>query len=238
MSGDDGVDGFVLSIALAYNDIKGIDWLGQQMENCRPTDTTTVSAGLGQWNGIRTQVVRFTLGLIHEILHCFGNAHAKGVLNNATVRTAIEKLTPEYRERWKQVVAAGNGKPVGALRQYLRNVRNTGAFHYNQSESLLKGYRDCFVDLNDTEHYKFAYVSIGRNMEGTRFYFADAAAQRVFVENPDVSAAFEAADRMRRVIHGVIHGFVMAYALVRSEQLNLVEPAFPVLRKASVRSSQ
>lgn len=47
MSGDDGVDGFVLSIALAYNDIKGIDWLGQQMENCRPTDTTTVSAGLG-----------------------------------------------------------------------------------------------------------------------------------------------------------------------------------------------
>jgi len=43
VTGDDDVDGFVLSLALAYNDIKTIHWMNFLLQKHQPADTSTIS---------------------------------------------------------------------------------------------------------------------------------------------------------------------------------------------------
>jgi len=51
VTGDEAVDGFVLSLALAYNDVKTMQWMNFMLDCNRPTPADAITAVSGQWNG-------------------------------------------------------------------------------------------------------------------------------------------------------------------------------------------
>ena len=57
-------------------------------------------------------------------------------------------------------------------------IRNSIAYHYYQPKKLVQGYKKHFLESPRSEHNALAYSSFGKNMEESRFYFADAAAER------------------------------------------------------------
>src|SRR5688572_16644968 len=58
LSGDDAVDGFVLALALAHNDIKTIWWINTLLREQKPDNVEDISPRHGEWGGIRVQVAR------------------------------------------------------------------------------------------------------------------------------------------------------------------------------------
>ena len=57
----------------------------------------------------------------------------------------------------------------------LAGLRNSSSFHYNGNR-LRNSFQEYF-EGNQTAASRAAYYSAGVDMDGTRFYFADAAAQ-------------------------------------------------------------
>jgi len=55
-------------------------------------------------------------------------------------------------------------------------IRNSIAYHYYQPKKLVQGYKK-HSSSPRSEHNALAYSSFGKNMEESRFYFADAAAE-------------------------------------------------------------
>lgn len=63
----------------------------------------------------------------------------------------------------------------------LLRIRNSAAFHYD-SKSLRNGFKKQFLlDATEkpSEANRVPQCSVGPDMDGTRFYYADAAAQQV-----------------------------------------------------------
>jgi hypothetical protein len=50
LTGDEDVDGFVLAMALAHNDLKGIHWMNFFLSTHPPADLGEISGPAGQWH--------------------------------------------------------------------------------------------------------------------------------------------------------------------------------------------
>ena len=122
------------------------------LERHHPDDKGAITSDAGQWDGMRVGASRWIMAICHEILHAVARAHETGVLSQPQVRTAVKQMGTEYLRRWKRLVkvAASPGTAKEPLRAYLRDIRNTGAFHFAYSEQLLEAYKANFVD--DPEH--------------------------------------------------------------------------------------
>ena len=62
----------------------------------------------------------------------------------------------------------------------LLRIRNSAAFHYD-AKTLRAGFKKQFLDdarVQPTEANRAPQFSVGPDMDGTRFYYADAAAQQ------------------------------------------------------------
>ena len=88
------------------------------------------------------------------------------------------------------VKAALSKDDQGRLRQYLRKTRNSAAFHYNYTDDLLKGYQTAFSEPL-TQYNAHAYASLGDSFKETRFFFADAAVQRLYAGDESLDARFD-----------------------------------------------
>ncbi len=67
------------------------------------------------------------------------------------------------------------------MTQLLHRIRNWTAFHYGAS-NLADGFAELFgriATTNQTEAKRAPQYSLGVDMDGTRFYYTDAAAQQV-----------------------------------------------------------
>lgn len=169
-------DAFILSLALAFNDMKGVQWTIVQLDKCRPK-VSGPSPEMGQWAGMKLQMTRLTMLILHEILNAIESA-ATDVFDDECFATALSGLNRRYRSDWHELVAlahhAGEESPV---RNYIERVRHNFAAHYYQPKALLKGYQQYFFERAQDELNAHAYASFGDRIEATRFYFADAAAQ-------------------------------------------------------------
>jgi hypothetical protein len=213
ITGDDDLDGFVLSLALAYNDVKTIHWIQYLLLKHPPADLLEISPDAGQWHGMRVQANRWLMALAHEIILSISRASAMGVLRKKSIRTVVKSLPAAYQELWMELVAVST-KPSGrgaALRPYLRDLRNEGVFHYKYPAKLLEGYKAFFLGGARVSHNEHAYVSMGPSLKETRFYFADAAAQRMYTGNQTLETRFKQAEAFSGDLHHTLAGFVWGY---------------------------
>jgi hypothetical protein len=135
------------------------------------------SEDAGQWRGVAVQIHRWIAGVLHEVMVVIQkNRH---VLKTSEAQSVIDSLTARNRTIWEQLVVTALDK-TGKTATLLERVRDNAAFHYGPKDLGL-GYRKQFeVDAKERPHVAnlTAQFSFGKDMDATRFFFADAAAQQ------------------------------------------------------------
>lgn len=206
-----------LTFALVFNDLKDLSWARGVLEYWSPRDKNAVDAYAGQWNGMRGFFVRHLCGVLAELGEVI--EAKRSVLESPALTAAkanLAKARPSALKAWEGMLtefgrpaaaslnegASGFGKPQGRksrpklaskVARCVAYLRHKTAYHYGHEGSedrlLAEGFaKHCNANLDD--RYRYAFASLGANMEGSRFYFADAAIGRVAqdgFEGEDVS---------------------------------------------------
>lgn len=219
------VDRFVLTLAIAYNDLKAFEWNYQLMSDAAPK-TAIIDAQVGQAHGMKIWATRFTISVIHELLLAIKDASDAGITAHPRIKAAQALFKQHAREKWDQLERLatervdGESKSVKDLLDWFVKIRNNLAFHYGQSKPLLSGYRQLFIEEPKTGYNEVLYASIGTNMSESRFYFADAAAARGY-DNRDerTRELMERTGKLRSLVNqGVIY-MVHAYLTYRKLEI-------------------
>lgn len=109
----------------------------------------------------------------------------RSIVDHPAFRACVDRVPPDARVSWDAIVAAASDVPrnergrASSLVRALETIRSNATFHYYQTRGLVKGY-NAFVEQRGTDGK--AYVSLGRTLSSSRFYFADAAVERVVQE--------------------------------------------------------
>ena len=88
LGGKDSADSVVLVLALAFNDLKGMMWVGEQLKKCKPA-STAVDARVGQWAGMNAQNKRILAGILFELVVAMEAADKKNLLDDPAVVAAV-----------------------------------------------------------------------------------------------------------------------------------------------------
>jgi hypothetical protein len=175
---DDERGRFFLSLALVYNDLKGLAYFCGLAKRDGERPPGEVSPEAAEQNGVQLQITRYLIGVLHELLKLLKASEA--IVRSAKVVALTSRMPTEARKDWMAVVdvaLGGPGQPTTGLAKLLLLVRNNFSFHYDQPKNLAKGYAQAFfVDPAPPGRDK-AYFALGRTMEFTRFFYADGAAQ-------------------------------------------------------------
>lgn len=176
-SEEDRLQIFLLALAVVYNDLKGLQLMHDELQTCKPPPAE-ISPSSGQWIGLEMQVHRYIVGLMHELLKLLASFEAE--VGGPDIARWIKSAHPSVRKRWRNIVSiasGGRGSGDKSFTRVLVMIRNNAVFHYYQPRLLARGYRKHFFEDPPAMYNEHAYVSLGRNMAQTRFFYADAAMQ-------------------------------------------------------------
>jgi hypothetical protein len=169
---------------------------------------------------------RYSAGFMTELGKCIAAGHRMGLLETAAFKGAVVRaatMAPSTVVAWRQLVIAFTARDekglVDPVAHFLKQVRDN-SFHYghdDQFKMLARGYRDRFgVDLMPDGSNRWAYASLGRTQEATRFYFADAA-MGAFMESKSKQHGLSASDfavfgknvgvALRYIVEGLLDHF-------------------------------
>lgn len=181
--GGDHAATFILALALAFNDLKGLLSFREAVLPAKPADEKAIAPDSGEWAGVSLQLHRLLVAHLHELLllikdfeHEALGSEVKAIVKNASRRT---------RDEWNDLVKIALGKGGSLDTDFARVLmltRNNAVYHYNQPKPLVAGYRRHFFKTTQKPTNEHAFASIGQNMERTRFYFADAAVEGALAE--------------------------------------------------------
>lgn len=194
----DEVADFFLVLATIFNDVKGLMFFSVEVNrNYRSPAYGEVSCHSGEYSGIRMQLNKLFLATVYEFF--FFLRENQGIFGNPQFVFALSKLGSNNRRRWKELVevALDKGESNSDFRRTLNRVRSNVAFHYYESDKILrKGFVDRFEKTPKSHAYgnDFAYFSIAESMKDTRFYYADAAVQEFIKDQSKTDAIKEHAD--------------------------------------------
>jgi hypothetical protein len=209
--GDDRLAAFMLALALVFNDLKGIALFGQWMLPSRPKEPE-ISQHCGQWRGMDLQLHRLAVSLIRELLTLI--EAFKGEATGKRVEALLSSAAPRTRRDWRDLVAVATGSGDESDRRFAKvveQVRHNVAFHYYQPRRLVAGFRTFFFEAPPSASNEHAYCSFGRNMEETRFYYADAAIEGALksIQGPDFLGSF---DRVRKATNNALAHLLEEYS--------------------------
>lgn len=173
--GDPKVSGFILALASAFNDLKGYLWLVEQINKGKDPNPK-VDGYNGQWSGMSLQVKRLIISLYYEVLEAIRINRA--LIDHPSFKAATAKLKGKQKQSWDALLAINDSRKSSSSKEsrivgLVKKIRNDISFHYYEPDNFLKGYK---LWLEGKGHAtERLYVSLGKNAEQTRFYFADAA---------------------------------------------------------------
>ena len=164
---------FVLTLSLVYNDCKDLIYAYKSLLDAKPSGEPEKAPIWGTYFGMLNHVIRLEVGLIHELLDLIKRSEA--VLSHSSFRSVIRQLPQDFRGSWNALVNVAIGKRTSSpLGKAILLIRNKISYHYDTKE-IYRGYRERFLEGSDPGEVPL--ISRGDNMEKTRFYFVDAAAE-------------------------------------------------------------
>ncbi len=174
----------ILSLACVFNDLKGILWFVEQHIKYRQPDEAATAYN-GQMQALNIQIQRLIVGTIHELTEILRKSKIE--MTHPDIQTAVKKLSKSHAASWAMMISITKNENRGtevkgpSMANFLRIVRNTTAFHYD-NDYIMNGYEEWLkqASKNPNAANKFAYVSLGKNAEETRFFFADAPTTLLF----------------------------------------------------------
>ena len=176
---DDPLARFFLALAVIYNDIKGLTLFEKLVvETYRKAEPKEVSVHAGEYGGILTQINKIFISNIREFFDFL--KENEEILLTSEFKEVLLKTSKDIKNRWENITDAafGQSSECSDFTKHLILIRNNIAFHYNQSgKELKKSFCNYFHKKEKFIKNNLAYYSIGETMEGTRFFYADAAVQ-------------------------------------------------------------
>jgi hypothetical protein len=155
-------------------------------------------------------------GCIYELMILIDHDDSRAALASQELRDLLAVMPPARQESWSDLVAAA--KKLAPAHSPLGRIRNNTGFHYDQKQ-LARGYvdhfdRDAAKDPRPTN--QTAQYSLGMTIQGTRFHYADAAAQRALLNvgvelHPDTNpeqGIVEVAVKVNRAVGPLLQTFV------------------------------
>ncbi|MEM7138942.1 MAG: hypothetical protein AAF500_20370 [Myxococcota bacterium] len=181
------LDKLMLMLSLAFNDLKMVAWLYERSREAQVHYISDPSSPeWGQVVGMMVFAQRQMVAIQHETLNLV--KRYKKVLDESEFQEIVRRMPPGPTGSWNQIVQAaltdinlkgrGGKRRPSDLRGWLQTVRNHVVSHYGQPSDVVRGYQEFFYEGEKGDHNASAYFSDGQNMEGTRFFYADAAVQK------------------------------------------------------------
>lgn len=220
---------FVLALALVFNDLRDLYLASILIQECKPSGLPQKARPWGYYSGLNLHVLRLIMSTIHELLNLI-KAH-ESELNHPLFRKVVRSLPKPQRSDWDQVVRVGLGKTSTdeRLGKLLLKVRHKMVFHYDP-KAVSNGYKNHFWEQRlDTR----AYLSRGNSMQGSRFYFADAAVEGLLREFGGNQSA-EIAQGFQRLLDNVGQPLILIItAFIQKRGFAFRSEAEPRLRVGS-----
>lgn len=201
----------VLALALVYNDLRDIATCRLQLQSLWEPDAEP-GPRLGLQNGHYASLLRLQAGVVHELLALIKSSGA--VLETISFKKALRQTSKDDKQAWRTLVdvARGGGGDNGRLAKALVQIRNKVGFHYD-AKQIGRGYRSRFLEEEEGP----PFLSRGNTMAKTRYYFADAAAEKyVFsTTSTDVLEFLQQQLDFLGVINQALHAIVVAFPATR-----------------------
>jgi hypothetical protein len=169
-------DELLIALALAYNDCKDLLHNWEVLQEFKPKHPgTNISPQYGQFCGMMAHCFRQQVGLLNELLDLL--RRRKNVLAKPIFVETASRLKGKAHDGWLNLTAISGATEkydpsLASVRKLIYHIRNKGAFHYDTD--VLKSGFDAHFSKGGPESQR-AYISYGKNLEESRFYFADAA---------------------------------------------------------------
>lgn len=183
------VEKSMLGLALAFNDLKGVSLMGT-VAQAVPTQAG-VTAANGEIGGLRLQMTRHFAGLIHEIFELLRQRRED--FESEPIKRAVSKLPSSAQKIWAELLTVANSEGTANVPAWLTrglpHIRNSIAFHYYDPRDLAAGFQKWFFDNPKGPLNEQAFYCDGQNLQSTRFFFADAAAQGALLRIAERHAA-------------------------------------------------
>ena len=218
------VDRCFLALALLFNDLKDLVIIDVWLEGQRP-EQDKPRPYAGQWAGIANHVRRLGASLLHEFLQLLKKHNE--LIGSEEFQSLVQQTPRWAQDAWKEFLllaqaADDDSAKRSPLYRALRDIRNWSAFHYAQWKPLANAYRTFFIAENKDPGSSYAFVSMGKDMDAIRFYYADAAASslaRVLSEREQLDVQERVNDTMRQ-LNRALAPVISAY--LRQKTNNLV----------------
>jgi hypothetical protein len=208
---DDHVGKLFLAFAVAFNDFKTVLLIERHLDELDRPPFGDVSEARGEWLGLRVHTHRLLGAMTFELIELVRSATA--ALLDPEAKAAVAALTPEHRARWDELVAAAPAPNRGDT-GLLHTVRNKLAFHYRDLAEIAAGFRRSFELDEKSESNRVARFSMGRHVENTRFFYADAAVQSGIVNAHEAHKGAREGAADERVVRLAADRFLCVAALV------------------------
>lgn len=208
--------GFVISLALAFNDMHDLLVTHDILNSAWPDDESTPTPELGEFNGLTTHLFRLHVATLHELLRLIEKND--GAIKDPSFAKVVARMPAEASRAWQVAVAAATGADPGKseLAKFLYFSRNKVASHYDRKE-IRSGFRKAF-----SKTVRVPYVSRGNTLAKSRFYFADAAAQDYMRQKAEDLGAPESpldAVKLAAEIAFAIHQLIFVFVETRGFSL-------------------
>lgn len=167
---------FFLILGLIFNDLKGLIFFQKFIEdNYRRPNADEITAHAGEYGGLLSQADRLLIATVGEFFNFIDKN--KKVMNGLNFQLLLKKYkNQEYRNKWDDLVKLGDGSTILSK---IQRARSNVIFHYDHSmDELRRGFINSFFQKEKKlPQHNLASYSLGKDMEKTRIYFSDAAAQ-------------------------------------------------------------
>ena len=211
---EQAVCGFVLMLALIYNDLRDIMFLLNLHLKDEPKIPKNISTEAGHYAGLNLHGIRLIQMSIYETLYLIKGRQA--TIDHPLFQSTIQALGKKDKQCWSDLINAATNKPdqeINQFREFLDTIRDKITAHYVGIDQLVQGYKLNFFDRADQKPLD-AYISRGSKMSESRFYFADAAVQGL-VKTHLTENENEFRDKMReyvgninRAIYSIVEKFI------------------------------
>lgn len=188
-SDDEKFREYLLTLALIFNDIKGLLYLHDTVQDVFDVKASKgeISGNAGEQFGILEQVTKLLFATVREVLVFLDES--SDVSDSERMQRLIAQTSGKTRLVWDVLARVARNEPVddprfseySELSDFLCRIRNNVGFHYQTRKQLISGFRKFFfngIDGISEESRVWAYRSSESSaFDASRYYYADAALQ-------------------------------------------------------------
>jgi hypothetical protein len=204
-AGPTEIEKVFLGLSLIYNDLKDLFLLSSDYETkYAPADGANHHSG--EYSGMMVHIDRMILGLTSAFLQ-FIQKNRK-VLSGIPFHFFLKDLSQKQKDVWNNIYKVATKDAPSAednFYSFLYDIRSNTIFHYDENlKVLVQGFDRKFSTLPKSSDNKneYAYYSQGKDVRGTRYHYADAAAEE-YIRQKIEHKNFDR-EELKQLIHEIL----------------------------------